>query len=68
MRPRRVPEPCRHCAWYRGAGECAVFVELMPKGWVTEDGRCEGYADQLRRRVIEEQIRRYAGHQVRVTA
>jgi len=56
MRPRRVPEPCRHCAWYRGAGECAV------------DGRCEGYADQLRRRVIAEQMTRYAGHQMRVTA
>jgi len=68
MRPRRVPEPCRHCAWYRGAGECSVFVELMPRGWVTPDGRCEAFADQLRRRVIEEQIRRYAGHQVRVTA
>lgn len=65
---RRVPEPCQHCGWYRGAGQCAAFVELMPKEWTTPDGRCEGYADQLRYRVILEQMARYAQRQARVTA
>jgi len=68
MRPGRVPEPCQYCAWYRGAGQCTVFVELMPKGWTTPDGRCEGYADQRRHRVIVEQMARYAQRQAGVTA
>lgn len=59
----RVPEPCQHCAWYRGAGECTVFVELMPQGWRTPDGRCEAFADLAKQRIINEQMARYAGRQ-----
>lgn len=57
---KRIPEQCRYCAWYRGAGQCAVFVELMPQGWTTPDGRCEAYADHMRHRIIVEQMVRYA--------